>query len=144
MNPGVRLERLQELAEDAAHRPHVDLRVVVLLEEDQLGRAVPARDHVLGELTLQLRLTVAPQSRSRHVALGMSGGRIANSRLLLLSVLVVHLARQAEVDDLQLAFVVDQDVGGLEIAMDDVCALAVGPNERRIPAYTAIRTAAGK
>lgn len=74
----------------------------------------------------------------------MSGGRIANSRLLLLSVLVVHLSRQAEVDDLQLAFVVDQDVGGLEIAMDDVCALAVGPNERRIPAYTAIRTAAGK
>ena len=144
MNPGVRLERLQELAEDAAHRPHVDLRVVVLLEEDQLGRAVPARDHVLGELALQLRLTVAPQSRSRHVALGMSGGRIANSRLLLLSVLIVHLARQAEVDDLQLAFVVDQDVGGLEIAMDDVCALAVGPNERRIPAYTAIRTAAGK
>lgn len=42
-----------ELAEDAAQRPHLDALVVLGLHEDDLGGAVPAADHVGGhELSL--------------------------------------------------------------------------------------------
>ena len=46
------LQRLQQFGENAAGGPHVDRRVVRFLHQDQLGRAVPARDHVLRELAL--------------------------------------------------------------------------------------------
>ena len=48
------LQRLQQLREDAAHGPHVDGGVVVLLQEDQFGRAVPARDDMLGQLAMDV------------------------------------------------------------------------------------------
>jgi hypothetical protein len=37
----------QQLSQDAAHAPHVDCSRVVVAGQQQLGRTVPARDHVL-------------------------------------------------------------------------------------------------
>ena len=48
-----------------------------------------------------------------------------NHGLLLFLVLLVHLARQTEVDDFHLALRVHEDVGGLEIAVDEIAALAL-------------------
>ena len=61
-----RLERLQQLGEDAAGGPHVDRRVVGFLHQDELGGAVPARDDVLRELALRVGGTL--DARVRDVA----------------------------------------------------------------------------
>lgn len=37
--------------------------------------------------------------------------------------MLVHLAREAEIDDLRDAVVVHEDVGGLEVAMDKIATL---------------------
>ena len=67
------LQRLQQLGEDAAHRPDVDGGAVVLLHEDQLRRAVPASHHVLRQLTLGSRGDLDP--RICNVALEREGKR---------------------------------------------------------------------
>ena len=126
----VGLQRLQQLAQDAAHRPHVDLRVVVLLQQDQLRRAVPARHHVLRELPLESGLAVSPQAGARHVVLEMIGARDDHSRFLLLAVLVVHLTGESKVNDLELAFVVDENVGRLQIAVHNVRTLSVTQKQK--------------
>jgi hypothetical protein len=74
---------VDELHEDAADGPDVDGRRVVGGVEQQLGRAVPPRHHVL----------------RHHVAVG---GR----------------ARQPEVADLEVAVGAEQQVAGLEVAVD--------------------------
>ena len=61
--------------------------------------------------------------------------------LLLFLVLLVHLTRQTEIDDLHLALGVHEDVRGLEVAMHEITALAVSSSRHRIPAYTANRRA---
>lgn len=50
-------------------------------------------------------------------------GRRGYARLAVLFVLLVHLPGQTEVDDLDVALTVDQDVRRLQVAVDDVPAL---------------------
>ena len=109
--------------EDAADGPHVDLGVVVLLQENELGRAVPARHHVLRQLPLHRRF-LAQHTRALHVVLRVEGGEWLRESLWL-PVLGVHLARETEDDDLNVALAVYQDVGGLQVAVDQVPALHV-------------------
>ena len=62
----------EQLREDAAHGPHVDGGVVVLLEEDQFRGTVPTRHHVLRQLPLHGGLL--PETASvLHVTLAMRG-----------------------------------------------------------------------
>ena len=72
--------------EDAADGPHVDLGVVVLLQENELGRAVPARDDVF----------------SHHIGV------------------LLHATRETEVADGEVAVAVDQDVGRLQVTMQNL------------------------
>mmetsp|Transcript_42244 Transcript_42244/g.90136 ORF Transcript_42244/g.90136 Transcript_42244/m.90136 type:complete len:270 (+) Transcript_42244:701-1510(+) len=85
-------ERLapDHLGEDAAAGPHVDGGGVGLVLDEQLGRAVPARDDVLGE-RLVLGLGVWEDGASK-----------------------------AEVADLQVAVLVHEEVARLEVAMQHV------------------------
>ena len=64
--------------------------------------------------------TPAP-STSSYVSKGESG----YASLFGFLVLGVHLARETEVDDLHVALAVYQDVGGLQVTMDQVPALHV-------------------
>lgn len=75
----------QQLAEDAAHGPHVDGWAVFVGAEEEFGRAVPEGHDQLGKL-------------GRWVA-----------------VVPCH----AEIGDLEGAAVVEEEVGGLEIAVED-------------------------
>ena len=72
--------------EDAADRPHVDLGIVVLLQENELGRAVPARDDVF----------------SHHIGV------------------LLYATRETEVADGEVAVAVDQDVGRLQVTMQNL------------------------
>lgn len=91
-----------ELAEDAAHRPHLDALVVLGLHEDDLGGAVPAADHVRGH---QLPLA----------GLHLAEGGLAQPG-----------AGEAEVAELDVVVVVGEDVLGLEVAVRNVYAHEVG------------------
>lgn len=72
---------LQHLREDTSRAPNINLNIILLPRQHDLGRAIVARRHV-----------------SRHL-------RVLD-------------ARQSEVADLQVAVLVDEDVAGLEVAMD--------------------------
>ena len=85
-----------ELAQDAAHGPHLDALVVLGLHEDDLGRAVPAADHVRGH---QLPLA----------ALHLREGGLLEAG-----------AGEAEVAELDVVVVVGEDVLGLEVAVQDL------------------------
>lgn len=85
-----------ELAEDAAQRPHLDALVVLGLHEDDLGGAVPAADHVGGH---QLPLA--------GLHLGEGG-------------LLEAGAGESEVAELDVVVVVGEDVFGLEVAVQDL------------------------
>ena len=118
--------------EDAADRPDVDLRVVVLLKENEFWRAVPARHHVLRQLSLHAGGTVAPHACASHVTLRRRRWSEDYLGLLLFLVLQIHLAGETEVDDLQLALCVDEDVGGLQVAVHDVRALHVQESAEKL------------
>ena len=75
--PGQDRPLQEQLGEDAADGPHVHRRAVVLRAQQQLRRAVPERDHPVGQLAAR----------------------------------VVKWPRQAEIRQLQLPLVVDQEVG---------------------------------
>ena len=79
----------QELGEDAADGPDVDARAVRLVLDEQLGRAVPARHHVLSE------------------------GRLLDALLG-----GVDAAREPKVANLEVAVLVDEEVAGLEVAVE--------------------------
>ena len=111
--------------ENATDGPDIDLGVVVLLEEDEFGRTVPARHHVLRQLSFHAGGTVTPHARASHITLGVETVDGSYLRFLLLLVLQIHLASETEIDDLQLALGVDEDVGGLQVAMHNVRALHV-------------------
>ena len=73
----VGLQRLQQLREDAAHGPHVDGGVVVLLEEDQFRGTVPTRHHVLRQLPLHGGLLRGLLNAGRfHVHLRVKGRKM--------------------------------------------------------------------
>ena len=72
--------------ENATDGPDIDLGVVVLLEEDEFGRAVPARDDVF----------------SHHIGV------------------LLHSTRETEVADGEVAVAVDQDVGRLQVTMQNL------------------------
>ena len=72
--------------ENATDGPDIDLGVVVLLEEDELGRAVPARDDVF----------------SHHIGV------------------LLYATRETEVADGEVAVAVDQDVGRLQVTMQNL------------------------
>ena len=75
----------------APHRPHVDRRVVVVLQRDQLRSAVPARYDVLRQLALERGLVSLPDHR---VAACESGGGRGD------------LPGEAEIDDFDVAVAV--------------------------------------
>ena len=108
-----RLQGLQQLGEDAARRPHVDGGAVVLLHEDQLGGAVPASHHVLRQLTLRSRSHLDP--------------RICNvaASLTVLLVLRTYLASQAKIDNFYVTLAIDENVGRLQVSMNDVPTLKI-------------------
>ena len=82
----------------------------MVLQRDELGSAVPARDDMLRQLALQRLLMRLPDHRVAPLE-GAGGG--------------VDLAGQAEIDDFHVAVAVEEDVGRLEIAMNEVRALGV-------------------
>lgn len=59
------------------------------------------------------------------MSLGMRERGLHYARLAMLRVLVVHLPRQAEIDDFDVALAVDEDVRRLQVAMHNVPALRV-------------------
>lgn len=62
----------EDLGEDAAHGPDVDRGPVVVAREQQLGGAVPARDHVLGhKLPVALAGPREPEVAYLQVAVGV-------------------------------------------------------------------------
>ena len=60
----------------------------------------------------------------------MIGARDDHSRFLLLAVLVVHLTGESKVNDFELAFVVDENVGRLQIAVHNVRTLSVTQQQK--------------
>ena len=83
-------------SQNAAHRPHVDGRTVVVHRiHEQLGRAVPARDDVVARRQLE-RAVVLPH-----------GG-------------LVDAAREPEIAEREATVGINEHVGGLEVAVDDV------------------------
>mmetsp|Transcript_4013 Transcript_4013/g.8614 ORF Transcript_4013/g.8614 Transcript_4013/m.8614 type:complete len:213 (-) Transcript_4013:606-1244(-) len=80
----------EHLGENAADGPRVDRHRVRLVLHQQLGRAIPARHHVLGE--------------SHVLGIGAWG----------------HRPRQPEVADLEVAVLVHEQVARLEIAVEHV------------------------
>ena len=90
--------------EDASHRPHVDLLVVVFhaVLEDEFGRAEPPRHNI-----------------RREVVVGVNP-------------LILH-RREPEVTNTQLAFVVHQQVLRFDISVDDSGRVSVvEPSEKLI------------
>lgn len=140
----IRLQRLQQLRQNASDRPDVDLRVVVVLQQDQFRGAVPASYDVLRQLPIDGRLGLAPGGRARNVALPGREGTGTNARLSLISVLVVHLAREAEVDDFQFTLVVYKDIRWFQITMHNIATLVLRRTPKRLPAYTISHKAIGK
>mmetsp|Transcript_88532 Transcript_88532/g.280153 ORF Transcript_88532/g.280153 Transcript_88532/m.280153 type:complete len:444 (+) Transcript_88532:69-1400(+) len=108
------LEHLQELAVDAAHRPDVYLLIVVVLQQDQLRCAVPARDHVSRHRPL--RAARGRHDWPVHLALLALLARRVGQRGLPLR---VHGPREAEVADLHGAVLVHQAVGRLQVPVVD-------------------------
>ena len=84
----------QQLGEDASDRPDIDGGPVVLVLDEELGRAVPPRRHILGEVLLRV----------------LFGDIVAK----------VGAARHPEVGDAQIAVLVDEDVARLEVAVEHV------------------------
>lgn len=79
---------LQHLGKDAAGTPDIDLNVVLLPREHDLGRSI-----------------ISGRDITRHL-------RILD-------------AREAEIADLQVAVLIDQDVAGFKVAMDDTCGVDI-------------------
>ena len=82
-----------QLREDAADGPHVDLLVVVLLAEDDFGRAIPPGHHVFGE--------------------GVGELGVAISELF-------YAPSQPEIANFQVTVSIDEQVAGLNVPMHDV------------------------
>lgn len=80
----------------------------MVLQRDEFGSAVPARYDMLGELAFERVLVRLPHHRVATRE-GLGGG--------------VDLPSQSEIDNLDGAVAIDEDVGGLEIAMNEVHAL---------------------
>ena len=76
----VGLQRLQQLREDAADRPNIDLGVVVVLQQNQFRSAVPASYDVLSQLPIDCRLGFAPSGRARNVALSKKSQQKGQTR----------------------------------------------------------------
>mmetsp|Transcript_26675 Transcript_26675/g.67850 ORF Transcript_26675/g.67850 Transcript_26675/m.67850 type:complete len:234 (-) Transcript_26675:372-1073(-) len=85
--------RAEQLGEDAADGPHVDLGVVHAVLHEQLGSAVPPRHHVLRQEVEAVRW--------------------------------VHTARQTEVGDLQITVLVHEQIGRLEVTVENVARVDV-------------------
>lgn len=88
----------EELSKDAPHAPHIDRRAIVRKAQHDLRRAVPPRGDVLRHEALV--------GRAALLLGGAVGGGVA--------------AREAEVADFELAVGVDEEVAGLEVAVEDV------------------------
>lgn len=94
----------QKLAHNTANTPNIDRKVVLRITKYNLRCPVyPGTDlRSLGQcLFLRRRLRLVPHIRRRY------------------------RARQAEVTDLYVALRIDEDVGGLQVTMDDVGGVQV-------------------
>ena len=67
----------------------------------------------------------SPSTPAPSTSSYMSSGERGYASLFRFFVLGIHLARKAEIDDLHVAFAVDEDVGGLQVAVHQVPALHV-------------------
>mmetsp|Transcript_102389 Transcript_102389/g.293761 ORF Transcript_102389/g.293761 Transcript_102389/m.293761 type:complete len:256 (-) Transcript_102389:328-1095(-) len=101
------VEHAQELGVDAANGPQIDGRGVILLQQDQLGGAVPPGDHVSRQVpAVELRL----------------GARQLSP---LLGDLATDRARQAKVTDLHRAILVHQAIRRLQVSVVDARGVEV-------------------
>ena len=82
-----------ELREDAAHGPHVDLLVVVLLAEDDLRRAIPPGHDVFGE--------------------GVGEFSVAISELF-------YAPGQSKIANFQVTVRIDKQIAGLNVPMHNI------------------------
>ncbi len=89
----------EHLAQDASHTPHVHSLGVLGRGEEDLGRAIPTRGNVLGERWI--------------------------GAVLALVCLVHQRSRQAEVAQLDVTLLVEQDVRGFLIAMNYISRVQV-------------------
>lgn len=100
----------------------------MVLQRDELGSAVPARDDMLRQLAmdargLRLRLRLVEEIGVFDFHLGVEREKRGNRGVFAFFVLLVHLASEAEIDDFGNAAIADEDVGWLEVAMDEIATL---------------------
>lgn len=144
LNALVGLQSLQQLRQNASHRPNIDLRVVVVLQQNEFWRAVPAGHHMLSQLPIDCRLRIAPGGGARNVALPMRTNRGHDSTLALVSILTVHLTRKTKVDDFQFTLVVYKDIRWFQITMHNIATLHSSEKYcQHLLAYTISHTAIG-
>ena len=102
----------QHFGEDAAERPDVAaVRVLVAAEQD-LGRAVPTRGHVVGQVQHRVRFFDVVEDQVVLVRL------LAEDLLQLLELRLAQRPRQSEVRQLRLPISAEQDVRRLDVSVD--------------------------
>ena len=72
---------------------------------------------------LRLRLRLVEEIGVFDFHLGVEREKRGNRGVFAFFVLLVHLASEAEIDDFGNAAVADEDVGWLEVAMDEIATL---------------------
>mmetsp|Transcript_50849 Transcript_50849/g.146748 ORF Transcript_50849/g.146748 Transcript_50849/m.146748 type:complete len:294 (+) Transcript_50849:168-1049(+) len=124
------VEHAQQLSVDATHRPQVDRLGVILLQQDELRRAVPPRDHVARQEPLQA-LRVRHHRNAPRLLPAFTTGRVRQFLEMLL-LLESDGPRQAEVADFHRAVLVHEAVCRLQIAVVNAGGVKVHQSDEQI------------
>jgi len=132
---GVFLDHTQELSKDTTEGPDIDGGSVVLFEENEFGSSVPSGNDVTSELSLDvlsLDETTGGLDQLAFTFLGLDGGVLGDMFVHIVVVVVGFFllgmstfdtfdgSGETEIADSDGAIFVDEDVGRLEITMEDV------------------------
>jgi len=132
---GVFLDHTQKLSKDTSEGPDIDSSGIILFEKDEFRSSVPSGDDVTGKLSLDV-LGLDETSRGLDQLalsfLGLGGGVLGDVLVHIVVVVggffffVVSAfdtfdgSGETEIADSDGAIFVDEDVGGLEITMEDI------------------------
>lgn len=121
----IRLHHIEQLSENAPHRPHIDGTIVVPLQQNKLRRPIPPRGDMPRQLNLGLLgLRLNLHGGSLRPRIQPSGFNLHFRRLFAGS----HRPSESEVTELHLVpttVEVDEDVLGLEVAVEHLGAVQV-------------------
>ena len=125
----------------AAHRPHVDGRRVVLVLDEELGRAVPPRHDVLGE-RLRARVDAAREAKVADLEVAV----LVHQQVARLEVAVEHLRRVHRLEAAQdlVDKVLDVVVGERLLRVDDVVQVGVEQLGHQVDVLPVLRLAGGR